>query len=282
MFLHPKEKMEVGVVMLQSACNMTCTFCITEDSLPTMSFVQAVALLENLHEKGIRNVVFGGGEPFKWPFDLVALTRRAKAMGFLVQVGTNGIALPPRFESIKSIDRYVLPLDAASPAIHNGMRRFKERHHSIILERLETLKGAGKEVTIGTVVTRQNLLHLPDIADFLEGYQREGGRIHAWHLYRFLPEGRGGSINASYHSISEEEYDLAIREIRSRPLSFQTYKRKNMYRSKTVGFVFNFPLRRDDTVSILRRLQALNPFRQEFDRRTNTYSQLIPIILLPF
>ncbi|MBI4411198.1 MAG: radical SAM protein [Deltaproteobacteria bacterium] len=236
MLIHPKEKMEVGVVMLHAPCNMICTFCVTEESLPTMSFAQAVTVLKNLREKGIGNVVFGGGEPFKWPFDLVALARKAKAMGFLVQVGTNGISLPSGFEFIESIDRYVLPLDAASPAIHNGMRRYRERHHSIILERLETLKRAGKEVTIGTVVTRQNLLHLPDIADFLEGYCRNGGCVHAWHLYRFLPQGRGGEVNASYHSISEEEYDLAIREIRSRLLSFKTYKRKDMYRSKSVGF----------------------------------------------
>lgn len=250
MFFYPKEKMEVAVVMLHAPCNMTCTFCVTEESLPTMNFAQAAALLENLREKGVRNVVFGGGEPFIWPFDLIALTREAKAMGFLVQVGTNGIALPSGFEFIESIDRYVLPLDSASPSIHNQMRRISaerysymapatgRRHHSIMLKRLKTLKSAGKEVTIGTVVTRQNLLHLPDIADFLEGYCRGGGRIHAWHLYRFLPQGRGGTVNASYHSISEEDYDLAIREIRSRPLSFKTYKRKDMYRSKTVGFVF--------------------------------------------
>lgn len=223
MFLHP-------------GCNMTCKFCITENAFSSMTFEQAVSLLKFLKEESISNVVFGGGEPFSWGHDLLKLAKEAKEMGFFVQVGTNGIALPNGFEFVESIDRYVLPLDSMDENKHNYLRRYKNRHHSIVIDRLEELKLAKKSVTISTVVTRQNLNQLKEIGLFLKEYNQGFHQLHAWHLYQFMPEGREGRLNAPLLSIRSEDYHESCNELKQMDLGFMIYKRTDMYRSKSVDF----------------------------------------------
>lgn len=227
---------QIAVFFLHPGCNMVCTFCVTENAFSAMRFHQAVRLLDFVKGRGVDTVVLGGGEPFTWRHSLLALTREAKARRLFVQVGTNGTLLPDDFERIESIDRYVLPLDAADEAAHNHLRRFKNGHHGLILDRLQKLRVAGKSVTISTVVTAQNIHTLPAVADFLDAYWRSGGQLHAWHLYKFIAQGRGGRKNASSLDVSEDEYHAACADVKRRDLGFQVYKRKDMFHSKTVDF----------------------------------------------
>src|ERR1039457_4762113 len=103
----------IAVIFLHPACNMTCTFCITEDNFDTMTQDQVLELLHLLKKANFSSIIFGGGEPFEWPGDLLFLTKEAKQLGFLVQVGTNAVALPQDYQNIKSIDRYVLPIESS-------------------------------------------------------------------------------------------------------------------------------------------------------------------------
>jgi len=215
---------------------MTCTFCVTENSIDTMTMPQVLELLDQLVSQGVTNVVLGGGEPFTWPHNVVTLAGHAKALGLTVQVGTNGIRLPSQFASLDCIDRFVLPLDSVFDTVHNQMRIYSKGHHALIYDRLQALQEAGKEVTISTVVTKQNIQHLVEIAKFLNDYCRTGGRVHAWHLYRFLPYGRGGFTHATYHGVLETDYQQAIGQLKKKLWPFTIYKRKDMYGSKTVSF----------------------------------------------
>ncbi len=111
----------IGVVMLQPSCNLTCPFCITEEGLESLTFENAVGLLDRFAAQGVTNVVLGGGEPTLWRHDVFRLAAAAKARGLFVQLGTNGVRLPDGFENHEAVDRYVLPLEAADPAIHERM-----------------------------------------------------------------------------------------------------------------------------------------------------------------
>ncbi len=226
---------DIAVVMLTPDCGMACAFCVTEPFEP-MDSGEVVALLRGLRERGVLRLVLGGGEPFAWRHGTVALTARAKAMGFHVQVGTNGIDLPEGFERLESIDGYVLPLESADAAAHDGLRVFSRSHHAIIQDRLERLRAAGKQVTVSTVVTRENLGGLGDLGCFLEAYRLRGGLLHAWHLYRFLPVGRGGGRHAERLAVAESDYHQACDAVKRAGLGFPIYKRADMYRSRTVGF----------------------------------------------
>ena len=232
----PKQACSIGVLFLTPLCNMSCTFCITDDALSTMRCDQALRLLDFVAARSINSLVIGGGEPFMWPHGVLRLAREAKRRGFVVQVGTNGLAMPAGYEYTDAVDRYVLPLDAPDAATHNRLRKCEGGHHRVILDRLERLAQAGKEVTVSTVVNAQNLHGLPDLGRFLQAYAARGGRLHAWHLYRFIPEGRGGAVNAHRLRLSEKTYDEACAEVKDMRLGFTIYKRKDMRHSKTVDF----------------------------------------------
>jgi MoaA/NifB/PqqE/SkfB family radical SAM enzyme len=234
--LKPQSVLSHAVIMLHPGCNMACSFCITNNSFDVMSLDKASQLLTYLKGVGMVDVILGGGEPFAWTYDLLSLANQAKEMGFMVQVGTNGIALPKNFENQECIDRYILPLESMDENTHNTMRFYKSRHHSLILHRLAQLKNSQKEVTLSTVVTRHNVNDLDQTAEYLREYQASGGQIHAWHLYQFIPEGRGGKLNATSLSISPANYFEACQRIKQKELGFTVYRRNNMYQSQTVGF----------------------------------------------
>lgn len=227
----------VAVVFTQPACNMHCTFCITEDDFDTMTLVQGRTLLRHLKTIGVKSIVIGGGEPFDWPHDVVALARCAKSFGFkTVQVGTNGIALPEGFERITTIDRYVIPIESIDPEPHNAMRLFRDRHHDIILDRLRTLKRARKSVTLSTVITSVNRDHVLDLAEWMREHHDGSEHVHAWHLYQFVPRGRGGSVHGAALQIDPQEYEDIVESVQALGLPFRVYRRCDMYRSQTVEF----------------------------------------------
>ncbi|MBI5362135.1 MAG: radical SAM protein [Planctomycetes bacterium] len=226
----------VAVVLLQPQCNMTCTFCVTEDGFDPMPFDEAVALLDHLVRAGTSSVVLGGGEPFHWPGDVVRLARAARERGLAVQVGTNGVDLPAGFAELDCFDRWVLPLESVDPGPHQAMRRFEHRHHAVILERLAELQRARRSVTLSTVLTKVNVGSVQDVAHFLRDYHAVVENVHAWHLYQFLPLGRGGAKHGTELAIPEADYRAAVAAVKQLTLPFRVFQRTDMYRSKTVEF----------------------------------------------
>jgi len=221
----------IAALFLLPQCDMSCAFCASESDFSVMSFEQAADLLRRLRSHSIGNVVFGGGEPFLWPNGLERLSRLARELGFLVQVCTNGVSLPVGFE-----DRYILPLESMNPALHDALRRHRNGHHALVLERIGKLAGSGRELSISTVVTRANADRLNEIADYLADVRASGVAVHAWHLYRFLPVGRGGAVNAERLKVGRADYIHACAEVRRRELGFRVFRRDNMLRSSTVEF----------------------------------------------
>ena len=226
----------VAVVMLLPQCNMTCSFCVTEDVMGSFDLGQGCALLDRLRGEGFDNVVLGGGEPTLWPPGFTRLAREAKARGFTVQLGTNGVLLPDRFESLDEIDRYVLPIDGATADVHNAVRFFRQQHFAVVTDRLERLHAAGKSTTVSTVITRLNRHDVANIARLLAGLNRPRPFIHAWHLYQFIPHGRGGAVNRELLALPRDDYDRTCDAVRGMSLGFRTFKRPDMLHSKSVEF----------------------------------------------
>ncbi len=227
---------EIASIYLLPDCNMSCRFCGSELDFSVISPVQALALLAHLKTLGFTQVVLGGGEPFLWPHNLVDLCRKAKAMGFLVQVCTNGTLMPIGIEHEPAIDRFILPLEAATPELHDHLRRHAKGHHAQVLEQLARLAEAGCSITLSTVVTRENLSHLPTLADQLQDFKTAGANLHAWHLYRFLPTGRQGRDHGQELLTSTQAYRQAVDGVRARSRGFTIYRRSDMLRSSTVAY----------------------------------------------
>lgn len=229
----------IAVVFLQPDCNMSCRFCVTEDGFDCMPFATATALLRQLWEGGVRTLTLGGGEPFAWPHDVVALARFGKELGFLLQVGTNGVALPDGFAALDCFDRFVLPLESLAPGPHDRLRRYRTGHHAIIRQRLLALQRAAKTVTVSTVVTAVNQDGLLELARFLADYHAVARNVHAWHLYQLLPYGRGGALHGAELQVPQAVYQQRCAEVAALGLPFEVYKRADMYRSQTVDFYWS-------------------------------------------
>ncbi len=232
--LDPRKR--IASVFLTPLCDMVCRFCASESDFSVMSFDEAAALLSALKGR-VESVVLGGGEPFLWPNDLEKLTCFAADLGFQVQVCTNGVNLPPGFEKIQSISRYILPMESLDPGLHEDLRLLPGGgHHSLILDRIQTLVQAGRELTLSTVVTRENLLGLQDMAEWLMAECISGMSLHAWHLYRFLPVGRGGAQNGQELEVDRDEYLRACRALKTAGMPFTVFQRDDMQKASTVEF----------------------------------------------
>lgn len=231
------EKPQHGVLMLQPRCNMTCSFCVTEDSMGTMSYELAQKLLQNLKAQGFISAIFGGGEPFYWPNDLKKILMFAKDLGLTTQVGTNATRLPADFTQWNFVDRWVIPVDGVTHEVHNQLRTFQNRHLQIALETLEKLKKARRSTTISTVITKVNHHEVIAIGEYLRKLQNSDHNfIHAWHLYKFLPFGRGGKVHKAELEITDDKYEKIVSAVRGLDLPFKIFKRKDMLLSKTVEF----------------------------------------------
>jgi len=247
----------VAVVMLLPQCNMTCTFCVTEDAMGAFDLAQADALLYRLRNEGFDNVVLGGGEPTLWPHDVWRLARQAKRRGFVVQLGTNGVLLPERFETRDEIDRFVLPIDGASADVHNAVRFFRQKHFDVVADRIERLRAAGKSTTVSTVITRLNYRDVANVATLLARLNRPRAFIHAWHLYQFIPEGRGGAVNRELLALPRETYDQVCDDVRRMNLGFQILKRPDMLHSRAVEFFWMFQGKLHRQLGPAQRVEAI-------------------------
>lgn len=226
----------VGVIMLHGACSMSCLFCITENAVTEITPEQVETILKIMKERKMESVVFGGGEPLQWSYSLFDTIKLAKSIGLHTQVGTNGVGLNPNIIQNLNADRYILPLDSVNPQVHNYLRGGFRKHYDIIKIRLKYLTETSIPFTISTVVCRINLEMLNEISAFLLQLWEKGSKIHAWHLYRFLPVGRNGFKNANMLYVTKNEYFDKTEEIKKHDLPFLVFRRPNMQFSKEVDF----------------------------------------------
>ena len=201
----------IGALFLLPDCDMACGFCASELGFDRMTCEQVEGLFDRLVAAGYESVVLGGGEPCLWrdadgQRDLGDLARAAKQRGLVVQVNTNGIRLPedlvpetgrPRFLSWPDVDRFVFPMDGATPERHDELRVVKGRrpegHFGLVQRRVAECTAADQAITLGTVLTSRNVDEVPRLVDWMQERVAQGTRVHAWHLYRFVPVGRGGA-----------------------------------------------------------------------------------------
>jgi MoaA/NifB/PqqE/SkfB family radical SAM enzyme len=239
MDLTPAPGKRIASIFLAPQCDMACRFCASELGFDAMTFEEALALLAALRPTPITHVVLGGGEPFLWMPGVARLAAAAQGIGFHVQICTNGVPLPEGFEGLPGVDRFILPLESTDPARHDAARIWGAGgHHALVLRRLESLRRAGREVTISTVVTRRNLADLPGLGAFLRNQAEQGLRLHAWHLYRFLPVGRGGAIHGADLAVDPAAYRAACDAEQAAGLPFTVYRRDDMLRASSVAYLW--------------------------------------------
>src|SRR4051812_17139184 len=141
-------------------CNLDCFFCYNDLSLKgePLSREQYFRLLADLREMEVMNLTLSGGEPLAHP-DFLALGARARELGFVVRIKSNGHAL--RGELARRIRDEIDPflievsLHGATAAVHDRQTRVPGSFERL-LANLAELRTLGLRVKLNSTLTAWN------------------------------------------------------------------------------------------------------------------------------
>lgn len=145
---------------LTYACNLDCSFCYNDKSLAgkALSTEQYLALLDELRELGVMNLILSGGEPLAHP-DFFQIGARARELGFVVRIKSNGHALNTTMARRvrDEIDPFEIEI-----SLHGATAPTHDRQTQVpgsferLMKNLETLKQLGIRFKLNSAVTRWN------------------------------------------------------------------------------------------------------------------------------
>ncbi len=171
-------------------CNLTCRHCYTtsadRDFAGELTTAEAEAVMDDLHAYGVRVLILSGGEPLMRP-DILHLSRRAKAMGFLTALSTNGTLIDAglaRELADVGYDYVGISLDGLG-STHDAFRRRKGAFEDA-LRGIRHCLDAGLKVGIRFTLTEENAGDLPGLLDLMA---REG--VQKFYLSHLNYAGRG-------------------------------------------------------------------------------------------
>ena len=145
---------------LTFACNLDCFFCYNDlgSSGTPLKLADYERLLEELAEMGVMNVTLSGGEPLAHR-DFFAIGRRARELGFVQKIKSNGHALNAEVaQRLRSeVDPFVveLSLHGATAETHERQTRV-EGSFDRLVSNIEAAVAAGLRVKLNSTVTRWN------------------------------------------------------------------------------------------------------------------------------
>lgn len=153
-------------------CNLDCFFCYNDVGLKgrPLSRERLFSALAELAEMEVFTVTFSGGEPLAHP-DFLALGRRARELGFVVKVKTNGHAfrgdLARRVR--EEVDPYMIEtsLHGATAGTHDRQTRVPGSFERL-LANLGEMKALGFRVKVNAPMTAWNEHEIDAIFDLTD------------------------------------------------------------------------------------------------------------------
>ncbi|MCF6179983.1 MAG: mycofactocin radical SAM maturase, partial [Geopsychrobacter sp.] len=170
------------------ACNLRCRHCLSSSADPAvgeLSTTEALALVEELHQEGVFQINFGGGEPFMRP-DFMQILDACHQRRIMTCISTNGTLFTPELVeqlSKTSMVAIQVSLDGAQKATCEAIRG--KGTYDTALRALELLSASKIPTSINTVLTADN-------ADEIEDLQKLATLLGVTlRVSRFRPSGRG-------------------------------------------------------------------------------------------
>ncbi|MBE0596992.1 MAG: mycofactocin radical SAM maturase [Desulfuromonadales bacterium] len=170
------------------ACNLRCRHCLSasaEAAVNELTTSEALGLVEQIHQAGVFQINFGGGEPFLRP-DFEEILQGCHRRGIMTCISTNGTLLDPPLAKRLAASGLVaiqVSLDGAWQATCEAIRG--RGTHAAAIGALELLASSGIPTSINTVLTSLNAREIPD----LQALAKTLGV--SFRVSRFRPSGRG-------------------------------------------------------------------------------------------
>jgi radical SAM protein with 4Fe4S-binding SPASM domain len=189
----PPDPLETVYWICTQACNLRCTYCYQDAQFARqaeLSTDEALDLVDQVAEAGVRTLVFTGGEPFSRR-DLLTVASGAKRRGLRANVITNGHYITKK--NIRTVgatfDLVTVSLDHGRPEHHDQHRGHGSWRRAINAIRL--LLEEGISVDINSVLSRSGLSDVAELVDFVDAMPIGQHRIVAQ-----FPMGRGAHARA--------------------------------------------------------------------------------------
>jgi MoaA/NifB/PqqE/SkfB family radical SAM enzyme len=148
------------LVELTYRCNLDCFFCYNDLGLRgrPLTLEQYYELFGDLRELQVLNLTLSGGEPLAHP-DFLRLGARARELGFVVRIKSNGHALRGAMaRRIRDeIDPFLVEvsLHGATAAVHDRQTR-EPGSFERLLANLREMRGLGLRVKLNSTLTAWN------------------------------------------------------------------------------------------------------------------------------
>lgn len=208
-------------MILTPMCNFKCPYCRGPHALAQkpMLFRDAKAILENWAVDGLKNVRFSGGEPTLWK-DLHKLTGIARSLGVQrIAISTNGSAPFEIYERLHrhGVNDFSISLDACCSSTGSIMSGGKA-DFDIVCENIKRLSQI-TYVTVGVVITKENVEEISKIIEFADGLGVSDIRcIPAAQEDKLLPMPAKTEDILRRHPIFKYRHDNAVNGIKIRGL----------------------------------------------------------------
>ncbi|MBW7956605.1 MAG: radical SAM protein [Deltaproteobacteria bacterium] len=187
-------------------CNFTCEYCdiwrLREEDLSTRD---ALGMIDEFSSMGMQSLSFTGGEPLMRD-DLGELISHASGRGVNTVVFTNGSLVEKSIRSLRGLTTLVVSLDGP-PGVHDRLRM--EGTYGDVVAGIRAARRAGLRVLTNTVLTRENLDHIPWIVD-------EAARLGVGMMFQPVLPYPFSSIEARIGAIAPKApaYAEALRKLR--------------------------------------------------------------------
>ncbi|MEW8340712.1 MAG: heme d1 biosynthesis radical SAM protein NirJ [Candidatus Thiodiazotropha sp.] len=190
-------------------CNLTCRHCYAtsadKDFPRELTTFEVFDVMDDLKRFGVPVLILSGGEPLMRP-DILAISKRAKSMGFYVGLSSNGTLINE--ETIVDIaeigyDYVGISIDGMR-ATHDRFRR-KQGAFDESMRGIRFCRDAGLKVGLRFTLTQDNAAELPDLLRLMDD---EG--IDKFYLSHLNYAGRGykNRNDDVHHRITREAMDL--------------------------------------------------------------------------
>lgn len=153
------------LVELGYRCNLDCVICYNDRTEPGVAPTRDhyLQLLEDLAALQVLTLTLSGGEPLLHP-DFWAIGRRARELGFVVRIKSNGLALGEVVvrRLREEIDPFIieLSLHGATPATHDRQTQVPGSL-ARLLDNVGTLQAAGQRLKFNSPLTAWNEGEMP-------------------------------------------------------------------------------------------------------------------------
>jgi len=143
-------------------CNLQCKYCqFWEEKSEELSLENVLCMITELAVCGIKLISFSGGEPLLRE-DLPEIINFCKSKKIYVSINSNGTLIKQRIKEIHNIDAIKLSLDGPRH-INDAIRGLGV--HDKVIEAIEICKKENIKVDIVTVISKDNISHIPYVLE---------------------------------------------------------------------------------------------------------------------